>query len=198
MGCEISTFCYIGDHKLDGSSRLKLPQQVVTAIKTSNHRNLAGGDFESKNDWPSVEVAYRDSPVLVAINDAPSSEPFSIDDLVFVSTGVLEGRNPVFNTEDADLVFLYSMTDAMMIIYQDQPRAWRKKQGSSQHRKDSRHDRFRLARIDRQHRIQLRPFEVTIAEGPERYTRVEGYQPLSCFTLRKSDYRARGGNHTRE
>lgn len=188
----ISTFCYIGEHRIDNRSRLKLPPEVLNMLKASNDRNLKRDEFKLERTGASLDISYGDRIVLVVPNGALHPDSFSIDDLVYLSTGVLEGPTPVLNANDPNLVFLYSMTDAVRTIYQDRPWAGTEAQVSSLPEKVSNHERFRLAHIDKQHRILLKPFEVTIAEGPERYTRIEGYQTLSCFTLRKSDYAGRG------
>jgi len=108
--------------------------------------------------------------------------------IVFLSPGVLEDQTPIFTSEEPNLVFLYSMTDGMEIAYQ--PR-----HVSKGHEVTSKLGPFRLARIDRQRRIQLKPFEAIIVEGLERYTRIEGYPQLSCFTLRRSDYATMRDSH---
>jgi len=190
MRYEILTFCYIGDHKIDDRSRLKLPPQVLSTLKTSNDHNVESGEFRLERKEVSLEITFRDIIKLVFPNFAANLNSFSIDDLVYLSPGVIESQTPVFNAGKSDLVFLYSMTDAINIIYPNHPMAERKKQNGT-----SKPACFRLAHIDSQHRILLKPFEVAIAEGPERYTRIEGYQPLSCFTLRKSDYTNGGNGH---
>ena len=188
---DISTFCYVGDHRLDKNSRLKLPPEVLSAFRTSNQRNLRGGEFRVEKTDLSLNVTYGDKIVMVVLNAAEKPESFSIDDLVYVSTGVLESQIPLFDANEPNVVFLYSMTEAVMKMYQNNPSSGKPESPGSQETA-SRPESFRLVRVDSQDRILLKPFELAIAEGPERYTRIEGYQQLSCFTLRRSDYAGRG------
>jgi hypothetical protein len=178
----ISTFCYIGEHRLDTKSRLRLPQEVLDAFKSSNEHNLSQGSFQIRPHGPSLDVIYEGDSVheLVIFDGSVRPKPLSIDDLIFLSIGTLEGQTPVFNTDNPDLVFLYPATDGIRVMYHPPPDM-----------QTVRLPVFRIGHIKTQDRIQLKPFEAVIAEGPEKYTRIEGYSQLSCFTLRVSDYRGR-------
>lgn len=185
---DISTFCYAGDRKVGSDSRLTLPLQVLSAFKARNDRNLKSGEFrqEIKQGW--IEVNYGGKELLLINVAYPGL--FSIDNLVYMSHGFWDREKPVFSSNDATRVFLYSFTDGARWVYQAHPLIHGPREPGLPGR-ITKHDCFQLVHVTKSNRIQLGPIEAALAEGPERYTRIEGYQPLSCFTLRKSYFDGR-------
>jgi len=167
-------------YKIDPKGRLKLGREIVGILNERNRQNMNNNGFDILSEKGRVVgINYGEIEFIRVIGaDARNLHDLdtsALDNIVFITTGTLEGQIPHFKLPDhSDRVFIYAATDAPRVLTEI-------KNGTI------RSDTLNLKRlyVDDQSRIGLSPLERAVASGPDGHTYVIGHPLLYCITLNK-------------
>ena len=187
---------YVGsfEHKVDHKGRFSLPSIIRRTISERNEYNALSSDFEVMCDLNGdYAIAFKGVPFAAPKpNEAVTKKDLDIsglDKLVYVATGTIRDARPEFLATEADVVFVYAITDAQRILYD---KRWMGSGFASNHR---------IAKIEGDGRIKLTPFEQSICVNSDhiilppresadieiiknpKYIVVTGHPSLFCATL---------------
>jgi len=129
--------------------RLYVRKGIREHIRERNRLNLSQGLVRGSYSQGKFSLYYQETKFFIG-NVSPNKKNFlGLHDLVYLATGLIENDGLIFKFEDSDSVFIFSSTDAAILLCQkDNPELFAY---------------FRPARIGTRNRMKLSELEQTIA-----------------------------------
>lgn len=166
---------------LDGKNRLYLPAEFRNIMANRNAFNLYTGNFNIELAEEGIQqITYQGTPfAIIAENterDGTVKESLagelvdtrSIDDMLYLAPGTLREGRPLF-TEEAKMVFAYSVTDAQKQLY-------------GETRDEGFANLHRMTKMDQDGRLVFTDLERSIA-FPEKRGLIKAQTEYDCLSF---------------